>query len=51
MKRRESVLYSRTLSYHRGGSHWLGAGAALLFASLPLGVMLWVVPMTGLGFA
>lgn len=51
MKKRESALYRRTMTYHRGGSQWLGASAGLLFASLPLGVMLWVAPLTGMGIA
>lgn len=51
MKRRESALHRRNGSYHGSGVPRLGAAAALLFASLPLGVMLWVVPTTGLGIA
>ena len=33
---------------HRRGSSWLGASASIGFALLPLGVMLWAVPQTGL---
>ena len=51
MKTRSSALYQRTESYKRGSGSWLSAGAAIFFASLPLGVMLWVVPMTGIGIA
>lgn len=41
-----------TAAVHRhGNSSWLGAGTAIGFALLPLGVMLWAVPQTGLAFA
>lgn len=32
-----------------GNASWLGAGSAIGFALLPLGVMLWAVPQTGIG--
>ncbi|MES2442468.1 MAG: hypothetical protein V4574_06525 [Pseudomonadota bacterium] len=46
MKTRMSATVHR-----RSESSWLGAGTAIGFALLPLGVMLWAVPQTGLGFA
>lgn len=51
MKTETSALYKRIESYRRGGTPWIGASAAVLFASLPLFVMLWVVPVTGIGIA
>jgi len=51
MKTRQSALYQRTVRYQRGGTPWVGGLVAILFASLPLGVMLWAVPVTGLGIA
>jgi hypothetical protein len=52
MKTRSSALYRRTARYHRGGGNsWLAASVSVGFALLPLGVMLWAVPLTGLGFA
>jgi len=46
MKTRSSAAVHR-----RGDTSWLGAGTSIGFALLPLGVMLWAVPQTGLGFA
>jgi len=51
MKTRSSALYKRTASYRAGGNSWLAAGVSVGFALLPLGVMLWAVPQTGIGFA
>lgn len=51
MKTRSSELYRRTETYQRRGTPWLGAMIAVAFASAPLFVMLWVVPMTGIGIA
>lgn len=51
MTSRSSALYQRTVRYRRGGSPWLGAVMAVSFALLPMGVMLWVIPTTGLGIA
>ncbi|MBO9711290.1 hypothetical protein [Sphingomonas sp.] len=51
MKRRASALYRRTETYHRGRNGWLAAAVALIFASAPLAVLLWVIPQTGLGIA
>lgn len=51
MKTRSSAPYKRTVTNHRGQSGWLGSMAAIGFASLPLGVMLWAVPQTGIGIA
>ena len=45
MKTRSSAAAPR-----RGNTSWVGAGTSIGFALLPLGVMLWVVPQTGLGF-
>ena len=51
MKTRTSELYRRTDHYQRRGTPWLGAAVALAFAAAPLVVMLWVVPVTGIGVA
>ncbi|MCW3845777.1 hypothetical protein OF829_00890 [Sphingomonas sp. LB-2] len=51
MKTRSSALYKRTENYHRRGTSWIGAVAALAFAAAPLVAMLWVVPVTGIGIA
>ena len=50
MKTRESALYRRTVRYQRGTPR-LGGVAAVVFALVPLGVMLWAVPVTGIGIA
>lgn len=51
MKTRMSEPFRRTVHPQRGGTPWLGAGTALAFAAAPLVVMLWVVPVTGIGIA
>ncbi len=51
MKTPTSALYRRTEHYQRGGGNWLSAVLAIEFALLPLGVLLWVVPATGIGIA
>ncbi len=40
-----------TANHNRGGGNWLGNATAIGFALMPLGVMLWAVPQTGLGIA
>jgi hypothetical protein len=35
----------------RHRSNWVGNATSIGFALLPLGVMLWAVPQTGLGIA
>jgi hypothetical protein len=42
---------SSATAHRRGTSSWVGAGTSIGFALLPLGVMLWAVPQTGLAFA
>ncbi len=49
MKTRTSALYQRTADYRRNQNGWLGSLVAIGFALLPLGVMLWAVPQTGIG--
>lgn len=51
MKTRSSAPLRRTDHYRGIGNSWLGAAVALAFAGLPLGVMLWVLPITGIGVA
>lgn len=52
MHKRTSALYRRTERYkNRRHTTMLGMGAALVFALMPLSVMLWVVPVTGIGIA
>lgn len=51
MKTHSSPLYQRSAGYGRARNSWLGAGISIGFALLPLGVMLWALPQTGLGFA
>ena len=51
MKTRQSALYQRTVRYQRNRTPWLGGIVSVLFAALPLGVMLWAVPVTGIGIA
>lgn len=48
MKTRSSALYQRTARYQRS---WLTNVVPVGFALLPLGVMLWAVPQTGIGLA
>jgi hypothetical protein len=51
MKTRSSELYRRTESYKRGGTPMLSAAVAVGFAVAPLVVLLWAVPVTGIGIA
>ena len=51
MKSRTSPLYQRSANTRRNQNSWLGNATAIGFALMPLGVMLWVVPQTGLAFA
>jgi hypothetical protein len=52
MKTRPSVLFQRTVRYQRRDhSGTLAATMALSFALLPLGVLLWALPSTGIGIA
>jgi hypothetical protein len=52
MKTRSSALYKRTENYQRGrNTGWLSGASAVTFALLPLGVLLWVLPTTGIGIA
>jgi hypothetical protein len=52
MKTRSSALYRRTVRYsRRDNSGTLAAVMAVLLASLPLGVLAWAIPTTGLGIA
>lgn len=53
MKTRSSAPYPRNETYNRRnpGTPWLGAMIAVAFAAAPLVVMLWVVPITGIGIA
>ena len=37
-------------NHNRGGGTWLGNATSIGFALVPLGVMLWAVPQTGLGY-
>jgi len=39
-----------TANHHRGGANWLGSATAIGFALMPLGVLLWAVPQTGLSY-
>lgn len=49
MKTRPSALYQRTANYRRDQNGWLGSVIAIGFALIPLGVLLWAVPQTGIG--
>ncbi len=49
MKTRPSVQHSRT-SRHSEAS-MLSAGVSIGFALVPLAVLAWAVPQTGIGFA
>ncbi|NML06401.1 hypothetical protein [Sphingomonas sp. G-3-2-10] len=52
MKTRQSAAYPRTVHpQRRTGTPLLGATSAIGFALLPLAVMLWAVPQTGIGIA
>ncbi|MEZ0243788.1 MAG: hypothetical protein ACAH11_10465 [Sphingomonas sp.] len=51
MKTRSSALYKRTHSYQRRGTPMLSAAVSLAFAAAPLVLLLWVVPVTGIGIA
>ncbi|MDF7774606.1 hypothetical protein P1X14_05050 [Sphingomonas sp. AOB5] len=52
MKTRSSALYQRTVHYQRRpATPLLGAVTAIGFALLPLAVLLWAVPQTGIGIA
>lgn len=52
MKTRSSALFKRTVSYQRRDNSGTLAGTmAVLFALMPLGVLAWAIPATGLGIA
>ena len=51
MKTRSSAPHQRIDTHPRRGTPWLGAATAIAFAAAPLVVMLWVVPVTGIGIA
>ena len=53
MKTRSSAPYQRNETYSRRspGTPWLSAMTAVAFAAAPLVLMLWVVPVTGIGIA
>jgi hypothetical protein len=45
-------MKTRTTAHqHARGGSWLGNATAIGFALVPLGVMLWAVPQTGLAYA
>lgn len=50
MKTRSSALYQRTERYRQDNSGWLGASTALVFALMPLALLVWAIT-TGYGFA
>jgi hypothetical protein len=53
MNTRTSALYKRTERYNRqdkGRGNMLGAGMAVALAAAPLGLMMWVLPVTGVTF-
>lgn len=49
MKTRPSAHYQRTANTRRDQNGWLGSVIAIGFALIPLGVLLWAVPQTGIG--
>lgn len=51
MKTPASEPYRRTVPQNRHGTPWLSAAVSLAFATAPLVVLLWVVPLTGMGIA
>lgn len=52
MKTRQSAAWPRTVHpRRRAGTPLLGATTAIGFALLPLAVLLWAVPQTGIGIA
>lgn len=52
MKTRQSAAWPRTVRpQRRTGTPLLGAAIAIGFALLPLAVLLWAVPQTGIGIA
>jgi hypothetical protein len=51
MKTRSSALYKRTETYQRRGTPMLSAFVSIAFATAPLVVLLWAMPITGIGIA
>lgn len=48
MKTRMSALYKRTEFYNRGDTQWLGVAVAAAFVTMPLALVLSVVPVPAL---
>lgn len=52
MKTRQFAPYTRTVSHQRRpGTPFLSGAIAIGFALLPLAILIWAVPQTGLGIA